>query len=297
MTIAPVSLAGGPEAGDADPVVAALAAAVGAAQDGDLFAPVTVVTPSAYAALFCRRALGATVWPDGRRGVANVTCTTLDQVVRHLGGPALAAQGLRPAPGPVGLEALRWQATGTPGWLADLASHPRGLRSLDSACTELRRCPAPTVAALARRTGRVGELARLVGAVRDHLHERGFADEVDLAQAATAAAASGEAARALGALVSVDLGALAPAHRAVLEALAPRTGERRGAVVAPSTPLFTEVRPCADPAEEVRTAVRAVVAALERGVPLWRQAVLHPPGPSYARALHQELASAESASQ
>jgi RecB family exonuclease len=52
---------------------------------------------------------------------------------------------------------------------------------------------------------------------------------------------------------------------------------------------LTEVRQCADPDEEVRAAVRAVLASVEAGVPAWSQAILHPPGSPYARALHQEL--------
>ena len=297
MTNAPVSVQRGPvptfRPGDAavDPLEAATAMAVAGAKGGDPLAPVTVIAPSAYAALATRRALGAVAWPDGRRGVANVGCTTLDKVVRQLGTPGLAARGLRPAPGPVGLEAIRSRATAAPGWLADLVTHPRGLVSLRDACTELRRCPAPTLAALARRRGRIGELARLVEAVRDHLHERGFADDVDLADAAAAATGSGAAVGALGAVVCLELGTVSPAQRRVLDLVAGRAGMPPVAGPAGVPPL-TEVRPCADPAEEVRTAVRAVVAAVERGVPSWRQAILHPPGPSYARAVRQELAAA-----
>ena len=55
---------------------------------------------------------------------------------------------------------------------------------------------------------------------------------------------------------------------------------------------MTEVRACADPDEEVRAAVRTVVASIDAGVPSWNQAIFHPPGPGYTRALHQELAAA-----
>ena len=58
---------------------------------------------------------------------------------------------------------------------------------------------------------------------------------------------------------------------------------------------LTEVRACADPDEEARAAVRAVVSSV-RAVGCRRaggtQAIFHPPGPAYARALHQELAAA-----
>jgi RecB family exonuclease len=59
---------------------------------------------------------------------------------------------------------------------------------------------------------------------------------------------------------------------------------------------LTEIRPCADPDEEARSAVRSIIAAAEAGVPLWQQAVFHPPGPTYARILHQHLTAAGVAS-
>ena len=55
---------------------------------------------------------------------------------------------------------------------------------------------------------------------------------------------------------------------------------------------LTEVREGADPDEEVRAAVRTVLSSIDAGVPAWAQAILHPPGPGYARAIHQELQAA-----
>ncbi|MGA2520120.1 MAG: PD-(D/E)XK nuclease family protein [Acidimicrobiales bacterium] len=278
---------------DGDLVTASLAAEVAAAKGADPLAPVTVVAPSVYAALAVRRTLGTQPGPSGRRGVANVECTVVDKLLRRLAAPALAARDLRVAPAPVDLEALRQCAAGTPGWLADLAGHPRGLAAMHDACTELRRCPGPTIDALGGRPGRVGELARLVVAVGSHLRERGFADEVEVARAAVSAAgAPSGAVPALGTLVCLELGTLAPSQRRVLDLLAARPGIRW----IPSSPgpaSFTEVRDCADPGEEVRAALRSVVSAAEKGTPLWRQAVLHPAGPSYARMVHQELAAAD----
>src|ERR1700688_4123661 len=84
-----------------DPLRDALWRAVERAKSGDPMAPVTVVARSAYAALFARRALGAAGGPGGRRGVVNVSCTTVDKLVRQLGVPVLAVQNQRLAPGPV----------------------------------------------------------------------------------------------------------------------------------------------------------------------------------------------------
>src|SRR5580700_1229400 len=108
-----------------DPATDALCHAVSRAQGPDPLAAVTVVTPSAYAALFARRALGAGHGPGWRRGVATVGCSTVDNLVRQLGVPVLAARGQRLATAPVDLEAIRTGALAAGGWLAELVRHPR----------------------------------------------------------------------------------------------------------------------------------------------------------------------------
>ncbi len=164
--------------------------------------------------------------------------------------------------------------------------------ALRDAVAELRRCPAPTLDALARRRGRIGDLCRLLAEVRHHLHRRGYADVVDLAEAAAETAAGGSGALdALGPVLVLDPGAMAPSERRVLDAVMARTAA--GHVVHDvGARTLTEVRACADPDEEVRAAVRTVLSSIDAGVPAWAQAILHPPGPGYARALHQELAAA-----
>ena len=270
----------------------ALGAAVARAKGGDPLAPVTVVAPSAYAALAARRALGHWAGPDGRRGVANVTCTTADKLLHQLGAPVLGARRQRLAPGPVDLEAIRTGALASGGWLADLVGHPRGLVALGDAMAELRRCPAPTLVALARRGGRIGDVCRQLAAVRAHLHRRGFADAVDLARAAAlTATSSGSALGAWGPVLLLEPGPMAPSQRRVLDLVMARTGTFP--IEAPETErIFTEVRACADPDEEARAAVRTVLASVDAGVALWGQAIFHPPGTGYARTLTQELAAA-----
>jgi len=288
----------------ADPVVSALGAAVHVAKGSDPLAPVTVVAPSAYAALFARRALGGGDGPGGRRGVANVNCTTVDKLLRQLGIPVLSARGQRLVPPHVDLEAIRTTALASRRWLADLVGHPRGLAAIRDAVGELRRCPPPALAALRGRRDRVGDLCRLSEEVRAHLHGRGFADTVDLAEAAQNSAQRG-ALESLGPVLVLDPGVLAPFERSVLDAVVARTatapvgteppvgtGAPGGTGTPGGRPALTEVRACADPDEEVRAAVRDVVASVDAGVPSWAQAVFHPTGPRYARALHQELAAA-----
>ncbi len=281
----------GTRRGASEGLTGALGAAVSRAKGDDPLAPVTVVAPSAYAAVAARRALGHWAGPDGRHGVANVTCTTVDKLLRQLGVPVLGARHQRLAPGPVDLEAIRTGALATGGWLAELVGHQRGLVALADAMAELRRCPAPTLVALARRRGRIGDVCRQLAAVRAHLHRRGFADAVDLAEvAALTATTSGGALEASGPVLLLEPGPIAPSERRVLELVMARTGTIP--VESPVTErILTEVRACADPDEEVRAAVRAVLAAVDAGVPLWSQAIFHP-GPGYARTLTQELAAA-----
>ena len=267
--------------------LAALGAAVHDAKGPDPLAPVTVVAPSAYASLAARRALGSSPGPGGRHGVANVSVTTVDKLVRQIAGPGL---GGRLAPGPVEREATRAVAVSRRGWLAELVGHPRGLGALGDALAELRRCPAGTLGALARRRGRIGDLARLLEAVRAQLHERGYVDAVDVAEAAAAVADAGNLA-GLGPVLVFDPGPMAAADRRILDAVVARTGAHP-VVPGPRAAPLTEVRACADPDEEARAAVRAVVRAIDAGAPAWSQAIFHPPGPAYARAVHQELAAA-----
>jgi RecB family exonuclease len=274
-----------------DGVTATLGEAVQRAKGADPLAPVTVVAPSPYAALFARRALATVSGPGGRRGAVNVSCTTADKLLRQLGAPVLAARDQRLAPGPVDLEAIRAGALASRGWLAELVEQPRGLAALRDAMTELRRCPAPTLEALARRRGRIGDLCRQWEVVRAQLHGRGFADAVDLGEAAAAAALTGTTLDVLGPVLLLAPGPVAPTERRVLELVMARTGSLALEDEA-APPALTEVRSCADPDEEVRAAVRTVLASIDAGVPAWAQAIFHPPGPGYARTLHQELQAA-----
>ena len=255
MVRAPEDWPGAPP--ESDPVMDALHAAVANAKGSDPLAPATVVAPSAYAALAARRTLGACAGPQGRRGIANVSFTTVDKLIRQLGLPVLASRHLRPAPHPVDLEAIRTGALSSRGWLAELVGHPRGLLALRDAVTELRRCPAPTLAAMGRRLGRIGDLVRLLDAVRSHLHERGFAESVDLVEAAIAAVTgSAGVLDTLGPVLCFGSAAMAPSERRVLDLVAARTGTR-SITTDRSDCALTEVRACADPDEEVRAATPA----------------------------------------
>jgi RecB family exonuclease len=255
------------------------------AKAGDPLAPVTVVAPSGYAAVFVRRALG------GSRGWANITSTTVPALVRSLGGPPLAARGLGLAAPAIDLEVIGTEARATGGWLGQLSSHPSALVELQRILVDLRRCPPEMLDALGRQPGRGGDLVSLLASVRRTLHSCGLADTAEAATEALAIARERPlSVRSLGTVLTWELGPSTPTEQDFLRLLGARPSDRASS--SPPEATFCDVRSCADPDEEARSAVRSVIAAAESGVPLWRQAVLHPPGPTYPRILHQHLAAA-----
>jgi ATP-dependent helicase/nuclease subunit B len=260
------------------------------AKAGDPLAPVTVVAPSGYAAVFVRRTLGSSPGPRGARGWANVSCTTVPALLQMLAAPPLATRRLRLASPTLDLEVIRAQAHLSEDWIRSFSGHPSALSALQSTLVELRRCPPATLATIGRRPGRARDLVALLDAVRRHLHDCGLADSSDVATDAVAVARRHpESVRALGPLVGWQLGDLAPAERELLDVLGSRETDR---ATSPGNSSLTEMRPCPDPDEEARVAVRSVITALDTGTFLWQQAVFHPPGPTYGRILHQHLTAA-----
>ena len=235
--------------------------------------------------------------------MANVDCVSIDALMRRLAAPTLTRRGHRPAPACVDREALHMAAADEGGWLAEITSDAAdGILDVQRAVTELRRCPEPTIDAFTRRAGRVGALARLVVAAGGVLRAGGFADAVEADGAAVDAAAHASGRDALATVVCIDVGTPRPTVRRVLGLLdRPDTHDAAGAGAVrhvtvgngdTGTPKLTDLHTCADPDEEMRSAVRVVVAALERGVALRDIAVVHPPGTGYARMAHQHLAAA-----
>jgi ATP-dependent helicase/nuclease subunit B len=214
---------------------------------------------------------------------------------RALGGPPLAARGRRLASPAVDLEVIRTQLRSSTGWLSRFSSHPSALIELQRSLVELRRCPPATLDAMSRQGGQGGALVGLLSAVRQNIHDCGLADVTDVTEEAEHTARRRPSSiQTLGPIVTWELGALAPTERHLLQLLG--AGGIDGACRSEETAVLTELRPCADPDEEARSAVRSVIAAAEAGVPLWQQAVFHPPGPTYARILHQHLTGAAVAS-
>jgi RecB family exonuclease len=260
------------------------------AKGGDALAPVTVVAPTAYAAVAARRRLALASRGRVPSGIANVSCTTLGKLRVQLAAPGLAQRGLRIAAPSVEAEAVRAVAAGDPERWARLAGHPATLAAVQRAFAELRRSTVPALEALARREARGAEVVSLLLAVRRQLHDAGLADALDAHDEAVAALSAAEVPLELGAVVVMAGAVEGPADRGLLAALSARVSWSE--LPAPPVATATERWACADPEEEARAAVRLVLAGAEEGVALWRQGVFHPAGPGYGRLLHQHLAAA-----
>jgi RecB family exonuclease len=291
----------------------ALAAAVAAAKADDPLGPVTVVVPSHSAGIVARRALGA-----AGRGCVNVSFLTPFELAERLGAAALAARGLEPLTNVALAGAIRAELHEAPGPFTAIAAHPATEAALAGAYAELSRARPATRRRLAEAGGRwPAALVALFERVRARLHT--FGDEDDLARAALEASAAG--APGLGSVVVhlpqpaspaltdllreigrhvpvqaiVGLTGRSDADAAVRAAL-PRLGWHLPVQDPPSPggglSGVTGIVEAADPDEEVRTAVRRVVALAADGVALDRVAVLYPTAEPYARILHEQLAEA-----
>ncbi len=267
----------------------ALRECIAAAKDGDALAPVTVAVPSPYAGLSLRRLLGSEP-----RGLVNVAFIPLARVAELLGAPSLAAAGRRPLSPALRREALRVELSRAGGLFGPIAGHPTTIRSLDRTLADLRPCDEDSLAQLEAASPRSKEIVHLYRRLRSRL-ETDFYDDHDLAAAAAEAVRAGSPALAdLGHLVVFCPRRLTPSTVALIEALGPGATVIETVTEAGAQPAGHVIVGCADPDEEVRSAIRGVMERLggPRPTPIHRMAILHPPGGHYAARVHQQLAAA-----
>jgi ATP-dependent helicase/nuclease subunit B len=284
-----------------------------------------VVVPTNAVGVAARRLLaGGSMGPVCGRGVglAAVTFLTPGRLAELLAAPVLAGAGRRPVSTPVLAAALRAVLAEDPGVFGPVATHPATEAALVGAYRELRDVSPGALDALAGAGPRAAAVVRLCTAAAGRLAERWY-DEHDL-MAATADLLRGRRGRAtaagLGAVVvhlpqrltrSAAAMLAAAGARADVPVLVGATGDARadaevlasvarlappplppvgtgGVVAAGRTRIVTT----SDADDEVRAAVRAVVAAAESGTPLARIAVLHASPVPYARLVSEHLAAA-----
>ncbi len=292
-----------------EPAVAMLAERVRIAKAGNPLAPVTVVVPNNYAAVATRRELAR------RDGVAGTNFLTLYRLAERIGGPAMASVGRRPISAPVVLQAVRAALAESAGVLAPVAGHPATELALAAAQRELAGVTIEALEAVTAESPRAADVVRIAQAATDRLRGN-WHDEHDLVVAATDILQTG-ATTDLGPVilhlperVPAGAGALlhAVAARGPLTVLVGATGvdeadrpvvaalEAAGLVVPRSTgveqPRARRVVSATDPDEEVRAAVRLVVAATREGVALGRIAVFFGAANPYARILGEQLEAA-----
>ncbi len=299
------------------PALEALADVVAEVQGDDPLAPVTVVVPSAPAAVSVRRALGR----RSATGVVNVRTLALPQLAELLATPPASGGGQRPL-------TPTWIAATVRAGLAD-ARPPLCLVPSSAAVEEalaltfarLREASDPELRVLEERSARA---AAVIDRYRDH--RRRLAEHLDRHDVLVLAAAAVRAGTGLlgdlGPVVLYLPRRLGRADLALVEALAGQTvvtavlghtgdddGDR------PLRRLLDQLRPllggpeggdtpvpvptpagvvlAPDPDEEAREAVRAVLARLQRSpIDLDRVAIVSRVESPYRLLLHEHLETA-----
>lgn len=299
------------------PALEALAAVVAGAQGDDPLAPVTVVVPSAPAAVSVRRALGR----RSPTGVANVRTLALPQLAELLATPSASSDGRRPL-------SATWSAALVRAGLADARPPLSGVpasAAVEEALTltfaRLREASDAELRSLERRSDRAAAVIDRYRAHRDALS--GYLDRHDLLLLAASSVRDDPAASAdLGTVVlhlprrlgRADLGLVAaladrtevvavlgvtgdedadgPLHRLreqLTEVFGPLVAD--APVVEPPSPARVVLAP--DPEEEAREAVRMVLARLEVDpVDLDRVALVSRVESPYRLLLHEHLSAA-----
>ena len=278
---------------------------------GDALGRATVVCSSPVMAIGLRRALG-----HRPGGIAGVGFTTVDDLVRRLARPELAARALRPARKVEVAAAIRAELQANPGRFGRVADHRTTEDRLVAFGEELVGLPPEVVQRLsAAATGLSGDALRVVTAAADRMGRACGGDRlIELALDALDRLQPA----ALGPIVLFFPEPLRPLEGRMVQALARRPdcevlvgltglaatderhlgrlagwsiqvtagGRRHGGGDGPQPATLLEVP---DPEEEVRAALRELTAHAAAGVPLTDMAVLHAVDEPYAQLLVDHL--------
>jgi ATP-dependent helicase/nuclease subunit B len=306
------------------PAARALRDAISGVKGSDPLAPATVVVPSNHVGVAARRLLASgaagRICENGT-GIAAVTFLTVYRLGELLGAGRLSGSGRRPVSTPVIAAALRAALAEDPGMFAPVADHPSTEMAFVAAYRELRDLSPEALVALSAQSHRASDVVRLHLDARDRLQASWY-DEEDLLDAAVDVVESGDVhVDELGSVV-VYLPERISRHGARLLrtvgedrdllVIAGTAGEARAdsevelsirrlggsideqARAAPDALwMVEEPRTCivttSDADEEVRSAVRKVMATVGGGTPLDRIAILFPRPDPYARLVYEQL--------
>ncbi|MGO9558445.1 MAG: PD-(D/E)XK nuclease family protein [Acidimicrobiales bacterium] len=299
----------------------ALVASIRRAQSGDALASVSVVVRSPMVSFDLRRRLAE------RGAFAGTRFTPLSRLIELLGPPddRVGGEERRPLTETALGAAVRVALRSGPGVLAGVIDHPATEDSLVQTYRLLRPLEPADRKHIASMSSRAADVVRIIEAAREAL-EAGWYDREDLARSAAARIERGEvdledvgpvilhlpdplgAAQAsflevlsrhtdvtvLAGIVGDEAGDRAP--RALVEELGRHGFELTEApATTPCRPSIGRVVGLPDLEEEVRMAVRLLVAHAEQGKPLGRTALAFPGSPAqsaYVGVIEEMLAGA-----
>lgn len=257
----------------------ALRDAIDRVQGGDPLAAVTVLVHSNAVGVSARR------WLAANGGIAAAQFLTAFRFAELLGGAALAGAGKRPVSTPVVDVAVRQVLASSAGVFQPIAQHQATITAVRNTHKELRHLPAGAITRLANNGSvRAREVVRLHRTIQGRLADEWY-DEADLLHAACAAASAAP---------PRTIVFLPQRLRSTEAALIAALGEHGEVIVLEGThdlpdDLALEVVDASDADEEVREAVRVVVAAVHDGVALHRIGIVWPRNEPYARLVGEHL--------
>lgn len=303
----------------------AVGAAIREAKGGDPLRPVRVVVPSNTAGLSLRRVLGSGVMETEPSfeppGVVNVDFSTPFQFAALLGAERLARAGERPVTNAVLAAAVRHVLATEPGRFGVVAEHVATESALVRAYAEVTALPASRRRALYDSTlPRTLDVLRFVDAVETHLRS-GTAEtyhdelavlteasdrceEAPLAEVVVLAGPFGQGMASVEFLRAAWSASSAPGHavfamtgdsevdEATLEQATSIVGRPVAVDRRPTLPLPDTMVPVADSDEEVRVALRSVLAAADAGARFERIAVFVPGAEPYLRTVREQFEAA-----
>jgi hypothetical protein len=296
------------------PAIDELGRAIADVKRDDPLTPVTVVVPSALAAVTVRRRLARA------HGVIAVDTVSMPGLASRLASRRVAADRRRPLGRLEAAAVARTVLSHDNDRLAAAADHPGTVESLLRTFDELRPLDAATLARLAASSSRASEVVELYRSYRRTAKQ--WIDDHDVVEMAVDAVRNGDpAVHEVGAVIlhlprrlsASDLALVAALHErgglhAVLVGITGRaradmpqhemidqlvgSGSSRDDPLSSPHSAMPKIIRAADPAEEVRAAVRSVLEGIAEGVVPDRIAVVSRVASPYTLLVHEELSAA-----
>lgn len=293
------------------PAFDALAEAIDTARAGDPLRTVSVVTPTPAAAVRLRRALA-------RRsgGIAAVGFQSLDALAEQIAAPSLGGDVVVGVDREVVLAAIRSELARHPGRFAAISHHRSTWETLARTVGEVASLPDDARRRIDADGGLGAEVIRLHDAVAATV---GIGGRVEVVRAAiTRVENDPSALDMLSPIVVHDPGRLdgpaaellrtvarcgevtllpgitgvEPVDRETIETVRSIGGTAPAESEVPAAPVPTRVVSTNDVDDEIRAAIRALLATVDDDTPLHTMALVHPSGPPYARSVAEILRAA-----